>query len=141
MNFMISLEVRYNLANYPCSSYLCGAMPCLTEDLLHALEQAEIETRVDATTRTLYSTDASIYQIEPLGVAFPRTLDQLCAIVELAARYETPVIARGAGSGLAGQAIGEGLIVDCSRYLNAIRAIEPGEDGRGLRHCGARRRL
>ena len=104
-------------------------MPFLKQDLLQALRQAEIESRVDPPTRLLYSTDASIYQIEPLGVAFPHTLDQLSAIMELAAQHETPVIARGAGSGLAGQAIGKGLIVDCSRYLHDIRKIEPGENG------------
>ena len=107
-------------------------MSSLNQILLHRLEQAEIETRVDDVTRTLYSTDASIYQIRPLGVAFPRNVDQLSAIVELAAQHDTPVIARGAGSGLAGQAIGKGLIVDCSRYLNAIRAIEPSKNSQAL---------
>ena len=52
-------------------------MPSLNQDLLHQLNQAGIETRTDLVTRTLYSTDASIYQIDPLGVAFLRILDQL----------------------------------------------------------------
>ncbi len=94
-------------------------------ELIADLAKAGLETRVDPVTRVLYSTDASIYQIEPLGVAFPRRLDHLNAAVELAAKYSVPVIARGAGSGLAGQAIGAGLILDCSRYLDRILEIDP----------------
>ena len=82
------------------------------------------EVRCDLTTRILYSTDASIYQIEPLGVVFPRTLDELSAAVEICAGYGVPVLARGAGSSLAGQAIGPALILDCSRHLNQILALD-----------------
>jgi len=78
------------------------------------------EVRLDTSSRTLYSTDASIYQIEPLGVAFPRTQEDLSAALELAAKYRIPVLARGSGSSLAGQAIGPALILDCSRYLDKI---------------------
>ncbi|HLE53420.1 MAG TPA: FAD-binding oxidoreductase, partial [Anaerolineales bacterium] len=83
------------------------------------------EVRFDQPTRILYSTDASIYQIEPLGVAFPRTLDELTACVEITAAYKVPVLARGAGSSLAGQAIGPALILDCSRYLHRQVEINP----------------
>jgi FAD/FMN-containing dehydrogenase/Fe-S oxidoreductase len=85
------------------------------------------EIRHDFTTRLLYSTDASIYQIEPLGVVFPCTLDDLSTVVSLAAEYHTPVIARGAGSGLGGQAIGAGIILDTTRYLNHILELDPVE--------------
>ncbi|MEA3349441.1 MAG: FAD-linked oxidase C-terminal domain-containing protein [Chloroflexota bacterium] len=103
----------------------------MTSDLIHELQQAGIDVRTDPATRTIYSTDASIYQIEPLGVAFPRTLDQLSALVELAGDCNIPIIARGAGSGLAGQAVGAGLIVDCSRYLNRILALRADAGDRG----------
>lgn len=83
------------------------------------------EIRNDAATRVLYSTDASIYQIEPLGVALPRTQDDLIASVELAAKYRIPILPRGSGSSLAGQAIGQALILDCSRYLDRIISIDP----------------
>lgn len=83
------------------------------------------DIRTDAATRTLYSTDASIYQIEPLGVALPKTQDDLIAAVELAAKYRIPVLPRGSGSSLAGQAIGQALILDCSRYLDTILEIDP----------------
>jgi FAD/FMN-containing dehydrogenase/Fe-S oxidoreductase len=102
-----------------------GLPPELLSDLRMAING---EIRDDVTTRLLYSTDASIYQIEPLGVAFPRTLDDLAATVEMSARYKVPVLARGAGSSLAGQAVGEALILDCSRYLTKILEINPEED-------------
>ena len=101
------------------------------QDLINEIQQElsgrdfSGEIRTDLTTRLLYSTDASIYQIEPLGVAFPRRLDDLALIVELCDGFGVPVLARGAGSSLAGQAIGESLIIDCSRYLNQLVEIDP----------------
>lgn len=83
------------------------------------------EIRLDPASRILYSTDASIYQIEPLGVALPKTQDDLHAAVELAAKYKIPILPRGAGSSLAGQAIGEALILDCSRWLDKLVDINP----------------
>src|SRR5688572_27747326 len=83
------------------------------------------DVRLDLASRILYSTDASIYQIEPLGVAFPRTQEDLHAAVELAAKHAVPVLPRGSGTSLAGQAIGQALILDCSRWLDAIAGIDP----------------
>jgi FAD/FMN-containing dehydrogenase/Fe-S oxidoreductase len=83
------------------------------------------DIRLDLASRILYSTDASIYQIEPLGVVFPKTQDDLHAAVELAAKYSVPVLPRGAGTSLAGQAIGNALILDCSRWLDNIIEINP----------------
>src|SRR5262245_9362068 len=83
------------------------------------------DIRNDVASRILYSTDASMYQIEPLGVALPRTQDDLVAAVELAAKYKIPVLPRGSGTSLAGQSIGNALILDCSRYLDSIIEIDP----------------
>lgn len=83
------------------------------------------EVRFDRLTRLLFSTDASVYQVEPLGVAFPQHEDDLQAIVGAASSLRIPLIARGAGTGLAGQAIGAGLIVDCSRHLTQIHHLDP----------------
>jgi len=83
------------------------------------------DIRLDEGSRILYSTDASIYQIEPLGVVLPRTQDDLQSVVELAAKYRVPILPRGSGSSLAGQAIGEALILDCSRWLDHTVDIEP----------------
>ena len=83
------------------------------------------DIRPDLASRILYSTDASIYQIEPLGVAIPKTQDDLQAAVELAAKYKVPVLPRGAGTSLAGQAVGQALILDCSRWLDSILEVNP----------------
>lgn len=85
------------------------------------------ELRLDASSRKLYSTDASIYQIEPLGVALPRHEDDLNAVVELAAQYNVPILPRGSGTSLAGQTIGPAVIIDFSRYLNKVLEINPEE--------------
>jgi FAD/FMN-containing dehydrogenase/Fe-S oxidoreductase len=96
------------------------------EELIRDLEKNIAgEVRDDLTTRILYATDASIYRVEPLGVVFPRSVEDLQASVELAGRYRVPVLARGSGSSLAGQAIGPALILDCSRHLDQIIAINP----------------
>jgi FAD/FMN-containing dehydrogenase/Fe-S oxidoreductase len=81
------------------------------------------DIRDDLTSRILYSTDASIYQINPQGVVIPKTQEDLQAVVELAAKYKIPILARGAGTSLAGQAIGDALILDCSRWLDRIIEI------------------
>ncbi len=85
------------------------------------------DIRTDSATRILYSTDASMYQIEPLGVVIPRTQEELHAAVELAAKHKIPILPRGAGSSLAGQAIGNSLILDCSRWLDKIVEINTEE--------------
>ncbi len=85
------------------------------------------ELRFDPYTRVLYSTDASSYQVEPLGVGFPRTSDDVQHAVEVCAKQNVPLLARGGGSSLAGQAIGRALILDFSKHLNHIVEINPEE--------------
>ena len=98
----------------------------LPPDFLHDLKKRLTgDLRLDTASKVLYSTDASSYQIEPLGVAFPKTQDDLQVIVEAAATYKIPILPRGSGSSLAGQAIGKALIVDCSRHLDGILEIDP----------------
>lgn len=95
--------------------------------LAHALARRFAgQIRFDPYARVLYATDASPYQIEPLGVAFPRTLDDLQQLAAVCAQFEVPLIPRGGGSGLAGGAIGRGLVVDCSRHLTQLE-INPEE--------------
>ncbi len=91
------------------------------------------DIRNDLASRVLYSTDASIYQIEPLGIVIPRTQEDLQAAVELAAKYSVPILPRGSGSSLAGQAVGESLIIDCSRWLDRLIAVDAGGA-----HCDGR---
>ena len=98
----------------------------LSPDFTHELRKHFTgDIRDDVGSRILYSTDASMYQIEPLGVARPRTQEDLIAAVELAAKYKVPVLPRGSGTSLAGQAIGNALILDCSRWLDSIIKIDP----------------
>ncbi len=78
------------------------------------------ETHFDDLTRQLYATDASIYQIQPAGVAFPRDSKQASAVIRMAADADVPITPRGAGTSLSGGAIGEGLIVDFSRHNRQI---------------------
>src|SRR3954470_353567 len=89
-----------------------------------ALAAADCDVATDNLTRQLYATDASIYQIEPIAVAFPKTVRQGRAFVPAAARAGIPVTPRGAGTGLAGGAIGEGLVVEFSRHLREITDVD-----------------
>ncbi|GIW04438.1 MAG: hypothetical protein KatS3mg059_1058 [Thermomicrobiales bacterium] len=113
-----------------------GAPDSMLRERRAALETARVlevelrarlagEVRFDKTARMLYSTDASNYQIEPVGVVIPKTLDDVQATVELAASHGVPILPRGGGSSLAGQAVGAALVIDFSKYLNRIVAFEP----------------
>src|SRR3954470_5620631 len=78
----------------------------------------------DAFDRGRYSTDASIYQIEPIGVALPKTAEDIEAAIAVAREEGFPVIARGGGSSQNGQTLGEALVMDTSRYLNQVLEID-----------------
>jgi FAD/FMN-containing dehydrogenase/Fe-S oxidoreductase len=95
----------------------------LERRLAQALEG---EVRFDAFTRGRYATDASIYQIIPQGVAFPKSEADIAAALTIAAEHGVPVIARGGGTSQNGQPIGDALILDMSRHFNAIRDYDPG---------------
>src|SRR5258706_3345645 len=78
------------------------------------------EVRFDNVSRALYSTDASVYQIEPLGVVIPRTPEDVVRTVDIARRHGVSITARGGGTSQAGQAIGAGLQLATSKYLNPV---------------------
>jgi FAD/FMN-containing dehydrogenase/Fe-S oxidoreductase len=78
------------------------------------------EIHLDRFTRLLYSTDASIYQIEPLAVLVPRGHDDVAAAVSSAARHRLPLLPRGSGTSLAGQTVGSAVVIDFSKYMNQI---------------------
>ena len=85
------------------------------------LERAlEGEVRFDAFTRGLYSTDASHYQIEPLGVVFPKSVADVEAVFEIARGEGVPVLSRGAGTSQGGQTVGRAVVLDTSRWLTGI---------------------
>jgi FAD/FMN-containing dehydrogenase/Fe-S oxidoreductase len=85
------------------------------------------EVRFDRLSRALYSTDASVYQIVPLGVVLPKTRSDVLATIAACARFGVPLTGRGGGTSQAGQAIGPGIILDCSKYFNRVLEINPGE--------------
>jgi FAD/FMN-containing dehydrogenase/Fe-S oxidoreductase len=82
------------------------------------------ELLFDELSRALYSTDASIFQVEPVGVAVPRDEEDVQALVRYAAEHRLPLVPRGAGTGLAGEALGSGLILDLSQHMRAITAVD-----------------
>ncbi|OIB59316.1 FAD-binding and (Fe-S)-binding domain-containing protein [Natrialba sp. SSL1] len=98
-----------------------------TRLLERALESAcRGDVRFDEYTRILYATDGSIYQAQPAGVVVPRDAADVQAAVRVAAEHDVSVLPRGAGSSLAGQAVGPGCVVlDLSRHMDEIRAIDP----------------
>jgi FAD/FMN-containing dehydrogenase/Fe-S oxidoreductase len=85
------------------------------------------EVRFDALSRALYSTDASVYLVRPLGVAVPKTREDIVRIVEICARFRCPITMRGGGTSQAGQAIGEGIAVDTSKYYNRVLEVNAEE--------------
>jgi FAD/FMN-containing dehydrogenase len=84
---------------------------------------ADCEVAFDNLTRQLYATDASIYQIEPGGVAFPRHAQQASSVIRSAIDAGLSIIPRGAGTGLVGGAIGDGLVVECARHNRQITEL------------------
>ncbi|MDR7448262.1 MAG: FAD-binding oxidoreductase, partial [Armatimonadota bacterium] len=99
-----------------------------TETLARRLREAvRGEVRFDAFSRVLYSTDASIYQILPIGVVLPRDADDIAAALRVCADAGVPVLPRGAGTSLAGQTVGRAVVLDCSRHMDRILEVDPAE--------------
>jgi FAD/FMN-containing dehydrogenase/Fe-S oxidoreductase len=97
-------------------------------DLAYELRsRIEGEVRFDRYTRILYSTDASNYQIEPIGVVVPRHEGDVREVVAFAAREGVPVLPRGGGTSLAGQAVGRAVIMDFSKYMREVVEVSPEE--------------
>ncbi len=94
-------------------------------DFFHALARVtRSKLLCDRYSIILYSTDASIYSIPPLAVFIPESIDDIQAAVEIAADYKIPILPRGAGTSLAGQAVNEALIIDFSRHCDHILEID-----------------
>ena len=97
-------------------------------NLAEALVQSiEGEVRFDKMSRILYSTDASMYQIEPVGVVLPKHKQDVLTVMRLADEYKVPVIPRGGGTGLAGGVVGSGIVMDMSKYMNQILEVNAEE--------------
>src|SRR5690554_2484240 len=85
------------------------------------------EVRFDARARALYATDASPYRIAPVGVVVPLDEDDVRAAVRVAAKHGAPILPRGGGTSLAGQTVGEALVIDMSKHLTAVLDVNPEE--------------
>src|SRR5262245_34736435 len=88
-------------------------------DIHHALTDVlSGDVRVDRVSRALYATDASVYQIVPMGVLLPKTEQDVVETLAICDRYGVSLTARGGGTSQAGQCIGPGLVLDFSRYFD-----------------------
>ncbi|MGW2764982.1 FAD-binding and (Fe-S)-binding domain-containing protein [Streptomyces sp. NPDC001275] len=85
------------------------------------------EVAFDATSRALVTMDASNYRRVPLGVVAPRDADDVAAVLEVCRARGVPVVARGGGTSIAGQATGTGVVLDFTRHMNRVLALDPGE--------------
>ncbi len=95
-------------------------------DLVAALRRRDVSDVDDSTlTRALYSTDASLYRVVPQVVVRPRHPDELHAILEVVEENRVPLTMRGAGTSIAGNAVGTGIVVDTLKHLNKVVSIDP----------------
>lgn len=95
-------------------------------DLLAELRSRDVLDADDSVlTRALYSSDASLYRVVPQVVARPRSRDELLAVLDVARSTGVPLTMRGAGTSIAGNAVGPGIVVDTVRHLSRVRSIDP----------------
>jgi len=87
--------------------------------------ELEGEVLFDALARGRYSTDASMYQVQPIGVVIPRNAADVRRAIDIAAEYEVALLPRGAGTSQAGQTVGHSLVIDSSKYLTGIGEFDP----------------
>ena len=114
---------------------ICGIL-CYFETMTNLnLSQVETELRrkikgevyFDEVTRYLYSTDASLYQMQPVGVVVARDQDDVVQAIRTAAKYGVSILPRGGGTSLAGQAVGNSLVIDCSKFMNKMLELDANE--------------
>jgi FAD/FMN-containing dehydrogenase/Fe-S oxidoreductase len=97
-------------------------------DLEHELRRVvEGDVRFDAYSRLLYSTDASMYQVDPIGVVVPRHAGDVQAVIEVASREGVPLLPRGGGTSLTGQTVNHAVVLDFSRFMNRVREVNEEE--------------
>ncbi|GAB3684344.1 FAD-binding and (Fe-S)-binding domain-containing protein [Salinarchaeum chitinilyticum] len=98
-------------------------------DLVAALEaRIEGDVRFDEYSRQLYATDASAYEVTPVGVVFPKSTDDVAAVMGYCAEQSVPVLPRGGGTSLAGQAVNEAVVLDFTKHMDDVLAVDPDPD-------------
>ncbi|HET7664406.1 MAG TPA: FAD-linked oxidase C-terminal domain-containing protein, partial [Rhodanobacteraceae bacterium] len=102
---------------------------CSAEDVAALAEELESviegEVRFDAGSRALYASDGSIYRMVPIGVVVPRDTEDVLETLSICRKYNAPVLARGAGTSLAGQCCNTAVVMDFSKYMNRILELDP----------------
>src|SRR5580692_6811011 len=83
----------------------------------------EGEVRFDPVSCALYSTDASVYEIKPIGVVIPRNREDILRALEICRHHRCPITMRGGGTSQCGQSIGPGLQIDISKYFNRVLEV------------------
>jgi FAD/FMN-containing dehydrogenase/Fe-S oxidoreductase len=96
----------------------------VVSDLVEALLQAGLDADDSTLARSLYASDASLYRIPPQVVVRPRDGDDVLADLAVAREYATPVTMRGAGTSIAGNAVGPGIVVDTSKHLHRLLSLD-----------------
>lgn len=112
-----------------CSRKLRSIMTVKNQNpaLQNLAQQLDGELHYDHLLRVLYATDASVYRSLPTAVALPRHTNDIKVLIDFAQRTQIPLIPRTAGTSLAGQCVGEGIVVDVSKYMNQILELNPEE--------------
>lgn len=98
----------------------------ITELKMNLAREIEGDVAFDSFTRGRYATDASAYQMTPIGVVRPKSNDDIKAIFALSQEFGVPVTARGGGTSQCGQTVNSGLILDCSYHMNKVLDVDPG---------------
>jgi FAD/FMN-containing dehydrogenase/Fe-S oxidoreductase len=121
------------LKEIPVQIQTASAAPAVDADTLRRELESKIEgeVRFDPVSRALYSTDASVYRIKPVGVVIPRNREDILRSLEICRRHRCPITLRGGGTSQCGQSIGPGLQIDISKYFN--RVLEVNADERWVR--------
>src|SRR5436190_23438741 len=96
----------------------------MNDQLKRLAQTLDGELFFDVTMRTLYATDASAYREMPLAVAVPKTVDDIKKLIAFAHAQKTSLIPRTAGTSLAGQVVGNGIVVDLSKYYTKILELD-----------------
>jgi len=122
----ITPPTRSDPADDPNANYDYRSDDVDRPDLVADLEaRVDGEVRFDSYSRQLYATDASIYEMTPIGVVFPRSTDDVAAVVSYCAENGIPVLPRGGGTSLAGQTVNEAVVLDFTKHMDGVVEIDP----------------
>ncbi|MDA1147727.1 MAG: FAD-binding protein, partial [Chloroflexi bacterium] len=97
-----------------------SALEALAAELASGLGGGAADVEIDRPNRLLFATDASIYEMEPIAVVYPRSREEIQHVIRVAGERGVPVLSRGAGTSLAGQTVNHAIVLDCSRHMSSL---------------------